>query len=153
VRLGERNPSLPEDVDVKLECTAHHEAGHVVVAAAQQLRLRLDGLSVDSRGEGLACYCKQPDESDPSRERVIIATFAGYKAQERFCEECSYPAPDALQVILSPDWCEARETLTRLSDEYFANETVATIQCKLESRSEHLVGRSGLSSRHLPLPC
>jgi len=31
--------------------TAHHEAGHIVVAAAQSLRLRPEGLSVDERGE------------------------------------------------------------------------------------------------------
>jgi len=55
VRQGERNPSVPEDVDVKVECAAYHEAGHMVIAAVQQLSLRPEGLCVDPRGEGLAC--------------------------------------------------------------------------------------------------
>ena len=68
MRQGERNPSVPEDVDVKLKRAAHHEAGHMVIAAAQGLRLQSEGLMVDLHGDGRACYCKQPDGSDLSRE-------------------------------------------------------------------------------------
>ena len=52
--------------DMDIESTAHHEAGHIVVAAVQRLRLLPQGLGVDPQGEGLACYFKQPDASDLS---------------------------------------------------------------------------------------
>ena len=58
--------------------TAHHEAGHLVAAAALGLKLRSEGLAVDSRGEGLL-YCKQAGDSDERRESVIVATFLGSK--------------------------------------------------------------------------
>ena len=156
VRQGERNTSVPEDVDVKRNCAAHHEAGHIVIAAAQELRLRPEGLMVDLRGEGLARYC-QPDESDPSRERVIIAMFAGFYAEKRFREERSYPAPSKDNLW---DWCEARKVLCRLScapprnsaltgEEYSKHPKVAPIQCKLENRSEHLVEQNWLAIKAL----
>ncbi len=135
-----RNPSVPDDVDVKVMRAAHHEAGHIVIAATQKLRLRPEGLGVDLRGEGLACYCKRPDDSDLSRERVIVATFAGYYAERRFCEERGYPASAPDQWFLhSLDGLEAREVISELSDEYLANENVPTIQRNLQSRSEQLV--------------
>ena len=83
--------------------TAHHEAGHIVVAAVQGLKLRPEGLSVDERGEGLACYCKNPGDSDTERERVIIATFAGLNSEARFCNEQGFPVPEEMQRIFSQD--------------------------------------------------
>jgi hypothetical protein len=94
VRHVERIPSVQKDLALNLKAVAHHEAGHIVIAAARNLRLGLDGLSIDSLGEGIACYCKRPDETDLSRESVILATFAGFKAQRRFCEGWACPAPD-----------------------------------------------------------
>lgn len=130
---------MVQDANLTLECTAHHEAGHLVIAAAQELKLRPEGLSVDRRGSGLACYYKQPGESDLSRERVIIATLAGLAAQKRFCEERSYPAPGTMAVEFSHDWREARELLQALSTEYVLNENLEAIGRRLESRSEQLV--------------
>jgi hypothetical protein len=138
VRQGETNPSVPEDLDMKLKCAAHHEAGHIVIAAAQELRLRPEGLMVDLFGDGLACYCKQPDESDVSRERVIVATWAGFRAEKRFREERSYPARSELDVIGSPDRCEALKLLKELPGDYFTNER------KLDSRLEYLIERHWL---------
>lgn len=95
--------------------TAHHETGHTVGAAIQQLKLRPEGLSVDARGEGLACYHKEPDDFDQSRERVVIATFAGYNSEIYLCEQRGYAAPEEWQIIWSPDSREARHILARLS--------------------------------------
>ena len=134
---------MPEDVDVRVKCTAHHEAGHIVIAAAQELRLRSEGLMVDALGEGLACYCKQPDKSDLSRERVIVATLAGFRAEKRFREESSYPARDELEVIGSGDWREARTLLMGLPGEYFSNKR------RLADRLEHLIERHWLPIKAL----
>lgn len=140
MRQVESGPSLATDLDVKLLCAAHHEAGHIVVAAAQGLRLRPQGLSIDPSGEGLACYFKQPDGSDTSRERVIVAMFAGFMAQKRFCEQRSCPVPYPMGVVLSPDWQEARQIISMLSAEYSSDDRT-TIQRRLENRSDQFVER------------
>ncbi len=126
-----RQGSDLEDIAVKLDRAAHHEAGHIVIAAVQVLRLRPAGLMVDQKGKGLACYCKQPDDSDLSREHCIVASLAGFKAEERFCEEHSCPAPHWLGVIGSGDSIDAREISTKLS--------VPAIYSELENRSARLV--------------
>lgn len=118
--------------------TAHHEAGHIVVAAVQTLKLRPEGLSVDERGEGLACYCKNPGDSDTERERVIIATFAGLNSEERSCNERGFPVPEEMQRIFSQDSKEARENISRLS--YLSVERTAfQIEAELQSRSEAII--------------
>lgn len=118
--------------------TAHHEAGHIVVAAAQSLKLRPEGLSVDERGEGLACYCKNPGDSDTERERVIIATFAGLNSEARFCNERGFPVPEEMQRIFSQDSKEARENISRLS--YLSVERTAfQIEAELQARSEAII--------------
>jgi hypothetical protein len=70
---------------------AHHEAGHLVAAAVQGLKLRPEGLAVDDRGEGLGCYCKQPGDSDERRERVIVTTFSGYNSESKLCSDLGFP--------------------------------------------------------------
>jgi hypothetical protein len=128
-----------KDINVNLESGARHESGHIVTAAAQGLRLRAEGLMVDPPGWGLACYHKEPDESDKSRERIIIATLAGFKAENYFRAKCSYPPRPQREVIDSCDWHEARGMIPYFSDEYCLNENVGTILCKLEALSEQLV--------------
>jgi hypothetical protein len=128
----------PEPIE-KIESAARHEAGHIVIAAVQGLKLRPEGLMVDSGGRGLARYCTQPDESDPSREAVILATFAGFLAEKRFCEEHAHPFPEAMGILLSPDWVEARKLIRKLSDQYFSNENMTLVQSRLENRSKLLV--------------
>lgn len=58
VALGPYHTDM-EDIEVKVKCSAHHEAGHIVIAAVQGLRLRSEGLMVDRTGEGLACYFRE----------------------------------------------------------------------------------------------
>ena len=132
--------SVLRDADVKLECAAIHEAGHLVVAAVQGLRLRPEGLGIDPSAAGLACYCKDPGESDLSRERVIVATYAGFKAEERFRQDRRYPFPKQEGIVIRGDWVEALEVIGKLS--YFSNDRAPTIQRELEDRSEQFVAQN-----------
>jgi hypothetical protein len=120
--------------------TAHHEAGHLATAAALELRLRPEGIMVDTEAAGLACYCKEPEDSDLSRERVIISTFAGCCAQDRYCEGMSYSPVDYFAKIWSPDWREARGVLVRLS--YFGSKGADELLADLERRSKMLVDQN-----------
>ena len=80
------------DIDDKyVESAAYHEAGHVVVAAVQDMPLRNLGVHIDSLGCGKAFYWRRlPDGSrnncgsDLERERTIISASAGLIAQKRF---------------------------------------------------------------------
>lgn len=83
---------------------AYHEAGHTVIAAVRGLALRPDGLMVTSGGEGLSVYCTQPDDSDHSRESVIVSSFAGYWAANRFCIEHSCQDLLDPMAVISSDW-------------------------------------------------
>jgi hypothetical protein len=109
-----------EDLSQRLTVVAHHEAGHIVIASALCLPLRPEGISLDPQGHGLACYCKHPDGTDVSRERVILSTFAGCFAQDRFSQENALPTLDYLARIGGLDWWEARGTLVTFSGTYFA---------------------------------
>jgi hypothetical protein len=122
----------------KLRRTAHHEAGHVVVAARQGVPLRVEGISVDPVGEGLACYWKEPENNDLSRKNVIRATFAGFDAEEEFCRLHSLPILKGLPIICSTDWIEARTQASRLDDiGPFAS--VNEVQDVLHGESRHFV--------------
>lgn len=92
-----------EDIEVRVKCSAHHEAGHIVIAAVQGLRLHSEGLMVDRAGEGLACYFKEPDNNDGSRERVILATLAGLAAENRYRSQQFLPLRTDFELIWSPD--------------------------------------------------
>src|SRR5664279_4282946 len=105
----------PVSIESRLAIAAHHEAGHIVIAAAAGLRLRPEGIMVDTEAEGLACYCKEPKNSDESREHVMLATLAGFFAQDRFCRERGYPETEYFARIWSLDWKEARAIATKLS--------------------------------------
>ena len=94
---------------------------------------------VDLGGMGLARFCTQPEENDASREGVILASFAGFLAEIRFCEMWSRPAPEWKGYIFSSDWIEARTTISKLSGEYSPGDNPVTIQPKLENRSKRLV--------------
>jgi hypothetical protein len=131
--------SNSEGLETKLECAAHHEAGHIVIAAVQSLKLRAEGLIVDAAGEGLACYFKEPEENDLSRERVAIASFAGFKAEKRLRQGRSYSPLYELGITLSPDWVHARKSISKLSPDYPLGGDPEMIRIKLESVSECLV--------------
>jgi hypothetical protein len=124
---------------------AYHEAGHIVIAAVRGLTLRPDGLMVIASGNGLSVYCTQPDESDPSRESVILSSFAGYWASKRFCDEYSCPELLDTTAVISPDWVEARKIVQELSTEYLARESLMKVQLRLEKQSKYLV------DQHWPL--
>jgi hypothetical protein len=70
--------------------SAHHEPGHIVVAAVQGLKLRPEGIMIDPSGFGLGCFDKEIYGSDDIRRRVVAAMFGGYFAERRFCKENSY---------------------------------------------------------------
>jgi hypothetical protein len=124
-----------EDIDVNVESGARHESGHIVIAASQGLTLRAEGLMVDPFGWGLACYYKDRDESDQSREQIIVATLAGFAVEKRFREERSYPARDYMDVTLNRDNVEARTLLTPLAGNYASHEA------SLNNRLQDLIGK------------
>jgi hypothetical protein len=125
-------------IEDKLRRTAHHEAGHIVVAAQQGLPLRSDGMCVDLKGGGLACYWKEPEDNDLSRRSVILSTFAGFSAEEEFCKLHSLPAVDGIPLIWSPDWNEARRIISRLSS-LSPTDTAFMIDQRLQDQSRSLV--------------
>ena len=118
---------------------------NMAIAAAQGLRLWSDGFMVDDCADGLACYCKEPDDSDSSRESVILATFAGFKAQEMFCLQYSLPFLDDSQVRYSLDWCDARSVMDKFSREYIRDDDLGILIDRLETRSKELVGKHWLA--------
>jgi len=61
---------MEEPLETRMLTAAHHEAGHIVVAAVCGLKIRTKGIVIDAAGEGLACYCKEPDDSGPSIKRL-----------------------------------------------------------------------------------
>jgi len=77
------------------ESAAYHEGGHVVVAAAQGMRLSRHGIHLDSDGRGISYYeYRKPKRwanitPEVTREHTIISTVAGLIAQRKFYPECS----------------------------------------------------------------
>jgi len=112
--------------DIYVESCAYHEAGHIVIAAVQNMPLRQRGIRIDQAGNGLACYYfKVPDGSsnlgrNEEREKTIRATKAGFLTQKKFYPECR-PAGahfdvDAVRLLLDemyflPDWYGAHDQL------------------------------------------
>src|SRR6266404_4616374 len=122
-----------ESISVNLESGAHHESGHIVIAAVQGLRLKPEGLMIDPSGWGLGCYQDAPDENDESRERNIIAVLAGFAVEKRFREGRCYPATEYMDVTFNRDNVVARTLLGRLAGDYAFNES------RLRDRPERLV--------------
>ncbi len=80
--------------DSYAKSAAYHEAGHVVVAVVQGLRLLKSGIHVDpTDGRGISYYeCRKPGSSrgfDSLGERTIISLFAGFLAQREFHATCT----------------------------------------------------------------
>jgi len=87
---------------------------------------------------GLACYNKDPKGSDVLRSRIIIASYAGFKAEERFCEAHSLPDP-TLGIIDTLDWREVRALLSEISRENLFRGSVPSTTIELENQSTQLV--------------
>jgi hypothetical protein len=133
---------VPDDAKVKQERTAHHEPGHVVVAAAQGLRLRPEGVMVDPSGWGLGCYRKESDGSDELRKSILLATFAGYYAEKRFCEDHSFTIADPKSWFYSnPDGYEASILVSEMSVENLTNGSVPTTFLELQKEARQQVER------------
>lgn len=140
MKQDDHNVGLPEDMNVRLTRAAHHEAGHIVVAAAKELRLRPEGLSVDPCADGLACYCTQPDGTALSLKSIIVATLSGFYAERRFCDERGYLSVSPEEWFLhSTDGREARTLLSGIQIEHLSKGNVAATHCELERESEQLV--------------
>ena len=88
------------------ESGAYHEAGHIVVAAAQGMLLSIHGVHVDRDGKGISYYdYRKPEpvrrEFDTKGEHTIISLFAGLIAQQKFHASCS-----AAGASEDNDWVE-----------------------------------------------
>jgi hypothetical protein len=92
--------------------------------------------------EGLACYWKKPDDTDASRERIVVATFAGWYAQKRFCEGRSIAFAQGPYLASTSDWCEARDTLCAMSKAHFSERDYFAAHEFLERRSEAIVAQN-----------
>jgi hypothetical protein len=71
---------------------AYHEAGHVVVAAKNGLKIKIrSGMRIDDQGRGFADIILRPpgmpDDYPLSREDSIIVLHAGVIAEQRFDPE------------------------------------------------------------------
>jgi hypothetical protein len=115
--------TTPGTTTANCESGAHHESGHILVAAVQGLRLKPEGIMVDPSGWGLACYHEAPDDTDKSRERNILAVSAGFAVEKRLREERRYLPREFMDVSLNRDNVVARTLLTKLAGEYWTNES------------------------------
>jgi hypothetical protein len=149
----ESNSSVPADVNMKQKCIAHHEAGHMAIAAANGLRLRSDGFCIDPLGDdGLACYFTQPDGSALCRERIIVSTFAGFYAEKCFREESAYHtdehAPD-FYFAFSIDGNDARKLFAEMQLESLSQTRESATWADLQRQSEQLVRQYWLAIKAL----
>jgi len=133
------NANRNENDEIKERCGAYHEAGHMVAAAIRGLRLRSEGLMIDRRGWGLACYYREPEDSDVWREAVVIASLAGFKAENELRRRSSFALRDAQEMIDSCDWREARPLVAKFSEGRFISDNVGTLLRKFEDQAERLV--------------
>lgn len=135
-------PTIPDEQrEVRVNITARHEAAHAVIAAVLGLRLRSEGMAVDRDGEGLTCYCKQPGETDSSRQRIVIATHAGFRAQKRYSEQNGHQVPDEMARAWSDDSKWARKVGGSFSDAYLGERGFGAVDMDLDAAAEDMVGR------------
>jgi hypothetical protein len=128
-----------EDVETRIAIAAHHEAGHVAIAAVLGLRLRAEGIMVGQDAQGLACYCKQPDATAASVDVNVLASFAGCYAENCFRRLRGYQERDYQTIMGSLDWIEARGIEGRFSWEYLGDRTILMVHEVLEARASDLV--------------
>jgi len=107
------------------ESVAYHEAGHMVVAAAQGIKLRTHGIHVDGKGRGISYYENlgaSGQGSSRERTQTIISLFAGLIAQQEFLPGCSSlcasddieKAEALLRTLVSPKAPDLDEELAKL---------------------------------------
>ncbi len=137
--IGEQAAVKAEEMDTTIRIAVYHEAGHAVVAAALGIGLRAEGIMVGADARGLACICKEPDGTDASRERIILAMYSGAFAQKAFCQKHGYSFPEELGVILGGDATEARGIETKFSWEYLGARSIPQVDAILQQESNQLV--------------
>jgi len=128
------------------ECGAYHEAGHVVVAAAQGMSLSIHGVHVDRDGKGISYYdCRKPEpvrcEFDKKGEHTIISLFAGLIAQQKFCLNCPTTAAskdnDWIQRLLPQMYLGGTSVAEMKASEIALNEA----QQRLHEEANQLVDK------------
>jgi len=134
--------SAEGDIETQITIAAHHEAGHATVAAVRRILLRPEGIMVGQDAQGLACYRKEPDRTDASVEAHILASFAGFYAENHFRKMRGHQPRDYEILRQSLDWQEARSIEGLLSDTYLAGRSVSTVHKALEERAEQLVAQN-----------
>lgn len=113
------DPKYPESV-------AYHEAGHIVVAAVQGMRISRYGVRVDNSGLGISYYeTRKPKRTSTApcaatREQTIIAAKAGLMAQQMFHPDCSIEgaADDNARIDELLDEIRSEEEFSFLEVEY-----------------------------------
>jgi len=120
-----------------MKIAARHEAGHLVVAAVEGLRLRDDGIILAADAQGIACYCKEA-KNDPERKSVAKATYAGYYAESRFCAALGLPGkPEDWQAWGDGD--EAAKIINAMDDASLKNGTVSATMAELQAAAKAFV--------------
>ena len=107
-----------------------------MVAGTSGLRLRPEGVMIDPRGWDLACYYREPEDCDVWREAVVLASLAGFKAENELRRGSSYSLPDPADMIDSCDWREARPLVAKFSEGYFVSDNVGTLLRKCQDQAE-----------------
>jgi len=70
---------------------------------------------------------------------MMLATFAGCYAQNRFCRANGYPALEDPARHGLGDWYEARRISIKLSDTYLADQGIKAAHESIDRQSETLV--------------
>ena len=142
-----------EDLAARISAAAHHEAGHVVIAASRGLALRAEGIMVGQDASGLACFCKRPQGTDASVEAIIIASFAGCYAENYFRNLRGYQVRDYWTIQWSLDWKEARGIEGQFSDVYRGGRIIPTVHTCWKIKRSSSLRRIGQQLRDSRMRC
>jgi len=128
----------------RLESAAHHEAAHIVIAAAVGLDLRPDGVLVADNADGIAVYASIPADSNESCEAVVLASEAGWWGESRFVAERHPELPEREPPHLE-DYDLSWRAMGKLTPEYLNGQSHKACYLKLRDRSKHLVKQHWLA--------
>lgn len=123
-----------------LQCAAHHEAAHGVVAAVQGLDLRPDGIRIDDFARGMTFYDCFPADNDGSCESVILASEAGWWGQSRYVSEQESGGGEGEPPHLEDhdlSWAAMR----KLAPGHLKGESHKNFYLQLRTRSKSLVAQ------------
>jgi hypothetical protein len=152
---AQSDPKYPESV-------AYHEAGHIVVAAVQGMRISRHGVRIDNAGLGISYYeTRKPKRISTApcaatREQTIIAAKAGLMAQQKFHPDCSIEGAwdDDIRINELLDEIRSEEEFPFLEVEYTRAliDTYREAQrlVKLHWPAIELLGRSLWNQEEIP---